>query len=262
MDSHYQQGLRRIAERLPSGPCVVALAAAGEIARAAAMAGDLAAEVAGRRAGHTILFSLESAPRALDHELGVESDLGLSDALAGRATVRDIAVRSGARGFIYVPAGTSPFPALRVLTSPAWRKIAASALERGAALLVFLEAGALTPESAGAVEGAVLLGGAEEDPDAGGAPILGRLRAPRLTPPASAVAAPTPEAFHPVLEDSRARVSRRRHGMPESRAFGIMVIVAVLLALVVLAVAVVASAGMEPGHAGGLPDLPGLSDSP
>ncbi len=247
MDARYREELRRIAQRLPSGPSVVALAAAGEIGRAAAMAGDLAAEIARRRAGHTILFSLESAPAALDHELGVESDLGLGDALAGRATVRDIAARSGARGFIYVPAGRSPLPAARVLASPGWRKIASSALERRAALLLFLEAAALTPESAGAVEGAVILGGAEDAPDACGAPIFGRLHAPRAAPRASRVAAPAaePDAFRPV-HDPRAKVSRRRHGMPESRAFGIMVIVAVLLALAALALAVLSSAGLAP----------------
>ncbi len=246
MDAQYQQELRRIAERLPSGPFVVALAAAGEIGSAAAMAGDLAAEIAGRRTGHTILFSLESAPAALDHELGVESELGLGDALAGRATVRDIAARSGARGFIYVPAGTSPLPAPRVLTSPAWRKIMTSALERRAALLLFLDAGTLTAESAGVVEGTVLLGQAASEPDVGGTPILGWLPAPRLAPRASRVAtlAPEPEVFRPV--DPGARVHRRRHGIPESRAFGIMVIVAVLLALVVLMVAVLESAGLEP----------------
>lgn len=248
MDARYQEELRTIAQRLPSRPCVVALAAAGEIGRAAAMASDLATEIARRRAGHTILFSLEAAPVVLDHELGVESDLGLGDVLAGRVTVRDIAARSGARGFIYVPAGRSPLPPARVLGSPGWAKLAASALERRAALLLFLEAAALPPESTGVVEGAVLLGGSEQGSDAGGITILGWLRAPRAAqaPPASRVAAPTaePEAFRPVL-DPKARVARRRHGMPDSRAFGIMVIVAVLLALVVLAVAVLESAGLE-----------------
>ena len=89
MDPAYTDRLESVVRKLPEAPCAVGLVVASGADWVPAAAGDLAATVSRGRAGHTILVSLASEEPDLDHELGVEPRLGLSDVLSGSASTAE-----------------------------------------------------------------------------------------------------------------------------------------------------------------------------
>lgn len=138
MDERYERQLAEIAERTPRAPCQVALIPTIALDQAAALANDVAQSIGEARHGHTILTSFEPAPARLDHEIGVEEGPGLSDVLAKRATLREVAALGRARGFIYVPAGAAAAPGEALLESDEWRVLVANAKRRGGTILSFI----------------------------------------------------------------------------------------------------------------------------
>jgi hypothetical protein len=228
MDPAYTDRLESVVRKLPEAPCALGLVVASGADWVPAAAGDLAATVSRGRAGHTILVSLASDEPDLDHELGVEPRLGLSDVLAGAASLKDVAARSAGRGYIYLPQGASPLRGRRVLESRAWRKLQDSALARGATLLILLPPEAICPGPELRLMGLVLLG---VEPDALPAvgdgealpPVLGALH-----PPAGGTEAPSPHASatggsrappaasRPVVTRPRHRRKRPRGRRPRS----------------------------------------------
>lgn len=189
MDPTYTDRLEAIVARLPKGSCAVGLVAAPGADWTLAAAGDLAATVSRARRGHTILVSLTSGDPDLDHELGVESELGISDVLRGATSLKSVAARSRGRGYIYVPQGSSPLSTRRVLESGAWKRIRDSALARGATLLVLLDPGALRLEIELGLAGLVLLDVPEEaavrEEGPPLPPVFGALYPPAAAPPDS-----------------------------------------------------------------------------
>lgn len=228
MDPTYTDQLEAIVAKLPEESCVLGLIAAPDADWALAAAGDFAATVSRARQGHTILVSVASDRPDLDHELGVESELGLSDVLTGAASMKSVAARSRGRGYIYVPQGASPLSARSVLESRAWRRIRDSALARGATLLVLLAPDALRLELDLGLAGLVLLGVAagdvtrEEDPAL--PPVLGTLEPPAATgAPDSAAGSPDSAAASAASTRwSRRPRSGRSERIPSLRHRGSM----------------------------------------
>jgi hypothetical protein len=211
MDPTYTDRLETIVAQLPEESCAVGLIAAPDADWTLAAAGDFAAIASRARPGHTILVSLASRRPDLDHELGVESELGLSDVLTGAASLKSVAARSRGRGYIYVPQGASPLSARRVLESRAWKRIRDSAVARGATLLVLLDPDSLRFDLELGLVGLVLLGTPDETaPLEGGShlpPVFGALHPPAAPVPVDSVAGG---------EDSVAGVAASATGAPAS----------------------------------------------
>lgn len=71
---------------------------------------EIASAVAEQRRGRTLLVGWGEAGRALDARLGAGGDEGLTDVLAGRARLTDVARRTPDHRFLYVPTGRSEEP--------------------------------------------------------------------------------------------------------------------------------------------------------
>ncbi len=71
---------------------------------------EIASAVAEQRRGRTLLVGWGEAGRALDARLGAVGDEGLTDVLAGRARLTDVARRTPDHRFLYVPTGRSEEP--------------------------------------------------------------------------------------------------------------------------------------------------------
>ena len=71
---------------------------------------EIASAVAEQRRGRTLLVGWGEAGRALDARLGVAGDEGITDVLAGRARLMDVARRTADHRFLYVPTGRSEEP--------------------------------------------------------------------------------------------------------------------------------------------------------
>jgi hypothetical protein len=71
---------------------------------------EIASTVAEQRRGRTLLVGWGEAGRALDTRLGAGGDEGLTDVLAGRARLTDVARRTPDHRFLYVPTGRSEEP--------------------------------------------------------------------------------------------------------------------------------------------------------
>jgi hypothetical protein len=211
MDPTYTDRLETIVAQLPEESCAVGLIVAPDADWTLAAAGDLAATVSRARPGHTILVSLASGRPDLDHELGVESELGLSDVLTGATSLKSVAARSRGRGYIYVPQGASPLSARRVLESRAWKRIRDSALARGATLLVLLD-----PDSRHfdlELAGLVLLGVPDEtalqEDGSPHLPVFGALHPPAATVPLDSVSGGEDPAAGVAGSPASTRWSRR-----------------------------------------------------
>ncbi|MDX1393118.1 MAG: hypothetical protein R3195_01960 [Gemmatimonadota bacterium] len=203
MEETYERELERTAAAVPDRGCLIALVATSSTDQAAALASDLAQLVGRARRGHTMLVSVEDAPPALDHEIGVEGGAGLTEVLEGAATAASVAAHGRARGFIYVPGGAAPRPASEVLRSPRFRRLSESATSRGGALLAFLALDALADAEGLPASGVVWLGG-EPGPDVVRPPwpVLGTVLPPGPRPagpqpPPSAVADAPSESGSP-----------------------------------------------------------------
>jgi hypothetical protein len=218
MDPAYTDRLESVVRNLPDGPCAVGLVVASGADWVLAASGDLAASVSRGRTGHTILLSLASDQPDLDHELGVESRLGLSDVLSGAASLKSVAARSAGRGYIYLPQGVSPLRGRPVLESPAWQKLQESALARGATLLILLPPDAVGSDLGSKLTGLVLLGAdsielSAEEQGENLPPVIGSLHPP--TAPTAEPAAP-PGRSRGVVSRSRRRRKRSRNRRPRS----------------------------------------------
>lgn len=217
MDPRYTDQLETIVARLPPEPCAVGLIAAPGADWALAAAGDVAATVSRARRGHTILVSLASDRPDLDHELGAESELGLSDVLKGTASMKSVAVRSRGRGYIYLPQGPTPLSGRAVLESRAWQRIRDSAVGRGATLLILLPPDALDSDLDLGVAGLALLGSTDAIPEAAGS----RLRVfGALQPPAAQVRRDSVAGRGASFRSSRRPRSARSSTMPAVRRRG------------------------------------------
>ncbi len=77
---------------------------------------EIASAVAERRRGRTLLVGWGEAGRTLDARLGAGGDQGLTDVLAGRARLTDVARRAPDQRFLYVPTGRleEPLPPSRL----------------------------------------------------------------------------------------------------------------------------------------------------
>ena len=234
MDETYERQLEAVAGQLPGGPCLVALIPTIAPDQAAGLAGDLSQLVGRERAGHTILLSLEDAPAALDHEIGVEGGRGLSDILAGRITMAQGAAHGRARGYIYVPAGEAPAPGTALARSAAFRSLCVSAVARGATVLAFgsedaFAGGAMAGDEADdadpathalPIAGVVWLGAAPTTPaarkgatGARTAPpwrTFGAVLPPDAAPVAGAGGSPAEGVKRPILTGAGRRARRRR----------------------------------------------------
>ncbi len=71
---------------------------------------EIASAVAEQRRGRTLLVGWGEAGRALDARLGAAGDEGITDVLAGRARLMDVARRTADHRFLYVPTGRSEEP--------------------------------------------------------------------------------------------------------------------------------------------------------
>ena len=106
----------RAISRLPPDARIVALVGfvgdagfvrdAGLVARTL----EIASAVAEQRRGRTLLVGWGEAGMALDARLGAGGDEGLTDVLAGRARLTDVARRTPDHRFLYVPTGRSEEP--------------------------------------------------------------------------------------------------------------------------------------------------------
>jgi len=264
MNETYESRIVEIARRLPEGPCLIALVPSIDRDQAAAIAGDLAQLLARGRAGHTMLLSLEDPPPALDHEIGVEGGPGLTEILAGRATLADVAAHGRARGYIFVPAGKRAAAGRTLAASTAFRSLCRSAVARGGTVLAFLAADSLPGDPPPFARGVIWLGPAPEGAGPDGWPTLGSVAPPGPpdpppasdggadaveTPagtPASGTGAPEREpggrrgavsgAPGPGRARSRRRVERRRRGQ-WARLLVFLLAVAVVLGLALTAYA-------------------------
>ena len=136
MEETYERQLQVIVDRIPAAGCVVALVPTLDDDQAAALASDAAGSIGRARRGHTLLLTLDRSG-SLDHEVGVEGGPGLTEVLAGDVSLAKAAAHGRARGFIFVPAGTTPPPqAESVAASAALGRLCASAVERGATVLI------------------------------------------------------------------------------------------------------------------------------
>ena len=195
MEEKYENQLETVARAVPDEGGLIALVATIAADQAAALASDLAQSISRGRTGHTLLLSIENRPAALDHEIGAEVEAGLTEVLAGSTPLAEVASRGGARGYVYVPAGSRPADATELLSSSAFASLSASAVAKGATVLAFIPAGVLRRATPPAVEGVVWLGpapGASETPT--GWATVGALRPPDgpAEEPESAPADPAP----------------------------------------------------------------------
>lgn len=101
------------------------------------------AEALGRERAHVILICLETGTRFLDEHLGLAGSAGLPAVLSGRRRMVDVALPSGDRGFIYVPAGPPNVPAERLLESSALHELARRIRARKGSLVVYFTRDAL-----------------------------------------------------------------------------------------------------------------------
>jgi hypothetical protein len=214
MEESYERQLESALAAFPDEGCLVALVATIELDQAAALASDLAQVIGRSRTGHTLLVAIEDAPPALDHEIGVEGGAGLTEVLAGTKTVSQVAAHGRARGFIFVPAGDSPGPAVDVLGSRALRALATTVGGRGGAMLLFLPIEALDSAAPPTVDGVVWLG---PEPDREAVPdgwrTLGTLLPPGFTAPARPSVASSPRV---ASTPAPIKISGPRHG-PDAR---------------------------------------------
>ena len=249
MEEIYQRQLQAAADRLPGRPCRVALVPLTEPDQAAAIANDFAQLAARARNGHTLLFSLESAPAALDHEIGVEEGEGLVDILAGRVTLAGVAAHGRARGHIYVPAGRHARDPAAMLRSRAWDALARSALERGGTVLAFVPRETWEERAGGAWDGVVWLGAApgsraptsdDEPPALGSVGLPGKagtgVEVPGVGGPGSGRAASPGPAVGRSGERRRLAHARRRTRYRRTAAVLIVLSLAVLALVAVLMV--------------------------
>jgi len=229
MNETYERQIDELAREIPERSCVVALVPTIDADQAAALAGDLAGHIARDRAGHTLLVSLEDPPAALDHEIGVEGGPGLTEILAGRATLAQVAAHGRARGYIFVPAGAGAAPGRALVASPAFRSLCDSAVSRGGTVLAFLPPAAVPAEPPPHVAGLVWLGPPAPDEVSEGWAVLGSLPPPGGPEPPPRTAASTESEARGL--GAGAREARRRRGHRSTRILGIVLAVIVLAGL-------------------------------
>ncbi len=268
MSETYAARLQSIAQAVPEEPCVLALVPTIAESHAAGLASDLAQAIARGRKGHTLLFSLESGRARLDHEIGVEGGMGLTDVMEGRVPLARAAASGRARGFIYVPAGRAPRDGTRLVRSAAWRSLVESAVDRRGTVLVFaprevLEAAhGSADEPPARFEGVVWLGLPPSPPPALPWPILGSVPLPGGGPPSpdrEAGGAPARPPIpgpagsaRPAVSDAPPLVGagrRRPRGARERRRRGWLpaaLLIAILAAVALVAVALLRGESGEP----------------
>ena len=268
IEETYEGQLAEIAGRVPGGGCVVLLVPTTDVDQAAALANDLAQLIGREKIGHTLLFSLEASPSVLDHEIGVEQDVGVVDILARKVTVAQAAAHGRARGFIYVPAGRHGPAEAGLIRSAAWRGLTASAMARGATVLAFVPRArfySVVGSAAGAdqgsdpprIDGVVWLGPRPMNlPRSFDLPVLGALEPPcapappeggggesRAVEPAVVGGYGWRAVDHPPGRPA-ARFERRPGARPDgrrSKAFAGVMVVMFLAAMAVAAVSIIRS---------------------
>jgi len=246
MNETYERQIEEVAREIPEGPCLVALVPTIGADQAAALAGDLAQQIARGRQGHTLLVSLEDPPATLDHEIGVEGGPGLTAILAGRATVAGVAAHGRARGYVFVPAGEEAAPGRALARSPAFRSLCASAVRRGGTVLAFAPAATLPPDAPPFAAGIVWLGAPAPGTAPAGWRTLGSLRPPSGPGvPGAAGSGADVERGRPGLGAS-VRASRRRRGRRRGRLFVIVLAALVLGGLALTAYALLRPPRSEP----------------
>jgi hypothetical protein len=246
MNEMYERQIEEVARGIPEGPCLVALVPTIVADQAAALAGDLAQQIARGRPGHTLLVSLEDPPAALDHEIGVEGGPGLTAILAGRATVAGVAAHGRARGYVYVPAGDEAAPGRALARSPAFRSLCESAVRRGATVLAFAPAATLPGDAPPFAAGIVWLGAPAPGTAPEGWQMLGSLRPPSGPGVPEAAGSDTDAEPGPTGLGASAQASRRRRDRRRGNLFVIVLAAIVLGGLALTAYALLRPRPPEP----------------
>lgn len=97
---------------------------------------ELADMIAGGR-HRTLLVNTLAGSSGPDGALRTEAEPGLSDIIAGRRSVREVAITPPGRSFIFIPAGHPPFRVSDLATEPAFGHLIRAA-GRGGTLLLFV----------------------------------------------------------------------------------------------------------------------------
>ncbi len=164
---------------------------------------ELADMIAGGR-HRTLLVNTLAGSSGPDGALCTEAEPGLTDIIAGRRTVREVAITPPGRSFIFIPAGQ---PSLRIsdlATAPAFQHLVRAA-GRGGTFLLFVSEADL-PGLASIDDNRVCVG------DFGGCVVLGDLADPGALPPGIKLLARVekdvpPASLGPKDAPSRGRVS-------------------------------------------------------
>ena len=135
---------------------------------------ELADMIAGGR-HRTLLVNTSAGSSGPDGALRTEAEPGLSDIIAGRRSVREVAITPPGRSFIFIPAGHPPFRMSDLATAPAFQHLVRAA-GRGGTFLLFVSETDL-PGLASVDDNRVCPG------DFGGCVVLGDLADPGALPP-------------------------------------------------------------------------------
>lgn len=110
-----------------------------------------------------VLCDLSLASPELHEALRVPNREGVSDIFLYGASLRRVAVRAGARGIMFVPAGPETADPAAILEHPRWERMLAGAVDAAATLLLYLPADSPGRSTLlGRVGAAVILSGPNE----------------------------------------------------------------------------------------------------
>lgn len=151
------------------------------------------AQMVSRSRPHVLLVNTSPGPRGPDRPLDCQNVPGLSEAMQGRRTVRDIAVAPPGRSFLFVPAGRPALPLSHLTGLPAFRHLIRAGARGGTVLLYAAETdlrplvrGTDGAEFLGWFDGIVWLGEPGRSADLPGPAPLARVERPAASPPAEA----------------------------------------------------------------------------
>lgn len=177
-------------------------------------AGSAALELAewiGRERSRTILVNTVVGAAGPDIQFGAADQPGLPEAMLGRRSVRDVAIKDPARSFIYVPAGTRPVPLRELSVSPPFVHLVRAGAKGGTVLLIAsaseiekLPADPATRALAGLFDGWVQIGRGSRPAAGGWPPLLARVEAdePAIEPPRRARGFTSPTSTPAIVAGS------------------------------------------------------------
>lgn len=207
---------------LPDSVRAILLVSAGANRRWGGVAAAELAQMVGLVRPHTLLVNTGPGPAGPDRPLDCQTVPGLTSAMLGRHTVREIAVAPPGRSFLFIPAGTPSDPLHELIPLVPFRHLVRAAAKGGTLFLYAAESDVrrVARLPAGAefgswFDGIVMLGESDHPTElVGWPPVLARVERPEEA--RTAVPSPGPSGFTKPKRTPAIVADRASRPAPES----------------------------------------------